>query len=166
MYVLLRQVCDRKYPGWSERYIRRKSKRRTIVAFIGLGIAVRTVIDEYNFYNWRPKSAVPVEVGEQKQRPDIFDKLAEPNKKPHLVLDEPEAELKKTKRWFLGKLIQEVIDWALHISWLRGCGSWFWWRLACLFSCTAFLSVRQVACNGFLRYKSEQIANSYEDEVV
>ncbi|MDD5065149.1 MAG: hypothetical protein PHQ35_10395 [Phycisphaerae bacterium] len=71
-----------------------------IAAFIGFSTAVGTIIDEYNFYNWKPKGTVLVEAGEQKQKPDVFDRLAEPNKKPHLVLDEPVTELKKPKGCF------------------------------------------------------------------
>jgi hypothetical protein len=33
LYVLLRQACDREYPGWAKRSIERKSKRREIARF-------------------------------------------------------------------------------------------------------------------------------------
>ena len=33
LYVLLRQACDRRYPGWARRYIKRKSKRRELARF-------------------------------------------------------------------------------------------------------------------------------------
>jgi hypothetical protein len=33
LYVLLRQACDRQYPGWAKRTIKRKSKRRELARF-------------------------------------------------------------------------------------------------------------------------------------
>ena len=33
LYLLLRQACDRRYPGWAIRFVKRKSKRRELARF-------------------------------------------------------------------------------------------------------------------------------------